>query len=192
LNVTGSKKNIDSLEECDHRRKLSFVDVNFTLLTISRQTELLGISRSSYYYVPIRNPEKEQILKRLDEIYTEHPFLGSRRMSIMLKQEGFNAGRLKVRSLMETLGIRTIYPKKNTTIPNKAHKKYPYLLRDLKITHSNQVWSTDITYIRLKRGFIYLIAIIDWHSRKILSWRVSNTMDVSFCTEALQEAIENY
>jgi len=168
------------------------VDVNFTLLTISRQTELLGISRSSYYYVPIRNPEKEQILKRLDEIYTEHPFLGSRRMSIMLKQEGFNAGRLKVRSLMETLGIRTIYPKKNTTIPNKAHKKYPYLLRDLKITHSNQVWSTDITYIRLKRGFIYLIAIIDWHSRKILSWRVSNTMDVSFCTEALQEAIENY
>lgn len=93
---------------------------------------------------------------------------------------------------METLGIRAIYPHKNTTIPNKAHKKYPYLLNDLKITHANQVWSTDITYIRMKRGFIYLIAVIDWHSRKILSWRVSNTMEVSFCTEALKEAIENY
>lgn len=93
---------------------------------------------------------------------------------------------------METLGIRTIYPHKNTTIPNKVHKKYPYLLHNLKITHANQVWSTDITYIRMKRGFIYLIAIIDWHSRKILSWKVSNTMEVSFCTEALREAIENY
>jgi len=180
------------LAEFDHRRKLSFVDVNFTLLTISRQTELLGISRSSYYYIPAKNPEKERILKRLDEMYTEHPFLGSRRMSIMLRQEGFNVGHLKVRSLMETLGIRTIYPHKNTTIPNKAHKKYPYLLHNMKITHANQVWSTDITYIRMKRGFIYLIAVIDWHSRKILSWRVSNTMEVSFCTEALREAIENY
>lgn len=180
------------MEECDHKKKLSFVDVNFHLLTISRQTELLGISRSSYYYTPTRDPERQKILTRLDELYTEHPFLGSRRLSILLKQEGFKVGRLKVKGLMETLGIRTLYPHKNTTIPNKAHKKYPYLLNDLEITHSNQVWSTDITYIRLKKGFIYLIAVIDWYSRKVLSWRVSNSMDVSFCTEALKEAIENH
>lgn len=180
------------MEECDHKRKLSFVDVNFTLITISRQTELLGISRSSYYYTPTINPERERILKRLDVLYTEHPFLGSRRLSVLLKQEGFDAGRLKVRSCMETLGIRTLYPHKNTSIANKAHKKYPYLLRNIEITHSNQVWSTDITYIRMKKGFIYLIAVIDWYSRKVLSWRISNSMDVSFCTEALQEALENH
>jgi len=180
------------LEECDHRRKLSFVDVNFTLLSISRQTELLWISRSSYYYTPIENPEKRRILDKLDEIYTSHPFLGSRRMRIFLKQEWFDIWRCRIRWLMKILWIRTIYPHKITTIPNKAHKKYPYLLNNLEITHSNQVWSTDITYIRMKRWFIYLIAVIDWFSRKVLSWRVSNTMDVSFCIEALNEALENH
>jgi putative transposase len=93
---------------------------------------------------------------------------------------------------MKTLGIQALYPHKNTSIANKAHSKYPYLLRNMIITHANQVWSTDITYIRMKKGFIYLIAVIDWYSRKILSWRVSTTMDISFCTEALEEALENH
>jgi putative transposase len=186
------KKNIDSLEECDHNRRLRLIDVNFTLLSISRQTELLGISRSSYYYTPVIDPERQAVLRRLDALYTDHPFLWARRMSKLLKAEGYNVGRFKVIGFMQTLGIQPIYPHKNTSIPNKAHKKYPYLLRDMKVTHANQVWSTDITYIRIKHGFIYLVAVIDWYSRKVLSWRVSNSMDTSFCIEALNEAIENY
>lgn len=168
------------------------MDVNFQLLTISRQTELLWISRSSYYYTPVVSPERHTILAKLDELYTEHPFLWSRRLSILLKKEWFQVWRYKVTGFMEILWIRTLYPHKNTSIPNKAHKRYPYLLRNMTITHSNQVWSTDITYIRMKRGFIYLIAIIDWYSRKVLSWKVSNTLDVGFCTEALNEALENH
>lgn len=120
------------------------------------------------------------------------PFLWSRRLHILLKQEWIEIGRHKIRSYMKILWIQALYPHKKTSIPNKAHKKYPYLLKDREITHSNQVWSTDITYIRMKRWFIYLIAIIDWYSRRILSWRVSNTLDVNFCTEALEEAIEKY
>lgn len=180
------------MDEFDHKRKLSLIDVNFHLLTITRQTELLWISRSSYYYQPRVNPEKIRILNKLDEIYTHHPFLWSRRLHVLLKQEWIDIGRNKVRSYMKILWIQTLYPHKNTSIPNKAHKKYPYLLKDVDITRSNQVWSTDITYIRMKKGFIYLIAIIDWYSRKVLSWRVSNTLYVNFCTDVLQEAIEKY
>jgi putative transposase len=180
------------LEECDHKRKLSLIDVNFTPLTISRQVELLGISRSTYYYVPVIDTERAILLTRLDALYTDHPFLGARRMSQLLKSEGYSVGRHKAIKLMQILGIQPIYPHKNTSIPNKEHKKYSYLLRNLPITHANQVWSTDITYIRLKHGFIYLVAIIDWYSRKVLSWRISNSMDVSFCIDALHEAIENY
>ena len=193
--MTGSKKNIDSLDECDHKKKLSFIDPHFPHLSISRQIELLGISRSSYYYVPTIDPEQHILLTRLDSLYTEHPFLWSRKLSTLLKQEGYLVGRCKVKSLMGILGIHALYPHKkriNTTTPNPEHKKYPYLLRWLEITHANQVWSTDITYIRMNHGFIYLVAIIDWYSRKVLSWKISTSMDVSFCTEALGEAIDLY
>ncbi len=152
---------------------------------------VIFLSRSSYYYQPIENPEKSKILNKLDKIYTNHPFLWSRRLHILLKQEWIDIGRHKTRRLMKILWIQTLYPHKNTSIPNKAHKKYPYLLKNIEITHSNQVWSTDITYIRMKRWFIYLIAIIDWYSRKVLSWKISNSMDVSFCTDVLNEAVEN-
>jgi putative transposase len=183
------------LVECDHKKRLSFIDPNCSHLSVSRQIELLGISRSSYYYVPVIDPEQNILLTKLDSIYTEHPFLGSRRLSRLLKKEGYSVGRCKVASLMKILGIRVLYPHKkniNTTISNPEHKKYPYLLRGLEITHANQVWSTDITYIRMNHGFIYLIAVIDWYSRKVLSWKISTSMDVSFCTQALQEAIDQY
>ncbi len=195
LNVTGWKKNIDNLAECDHKKKLSFIDSNHLFLSITRQIELLSISRSSYYYVPIIDPEQNILLAKLDNIYTAHPFLGSRKLSKLLKIEGYSVGRYKVASLMKILGIQVLYPHKkniNTTVSNPEHKKYPYLLRWLTITHANQVWSTDITYIRMNHGFIYLVAIIDWYSRKVLSWKISTSMDVSFCTQALQEAIYQY
>ena len=131
-NVTGSKKNINSLDECDHKKRLSFIDPNHSFLSITRQVELLDISRSSYYYTPIIDPEQDILLIRLDSLYTEHPFLGSRKLSELLKQEGYSVGRCKLKSLMEILGIQTLYPHKkniNTTISNPEHKKYPYLLR---------------------------------------------------------------
>lgn len=168
------------------------IDENFKLLTISRQIELLWISRSSYYYKSIENREKKEILNKIEEIYTNHPFLWSRRLKILLKQEWNDIWRHTIRKLMKILWIKSLYPHKNTSIANKAHKKYPYLLKDIKITHSNQVWSTDITYIKMNKWFIYLIAVIDWYSRKILSWKISNTMDINFCIEALNEAIEKY
>lgn len=180
------------MAEYDHKRKLSLIDANFNLLTLSRQAELLGISRSSVSYVPAIDPGQESLLRRIDTLYTEHPFLGARRISKMLRKEGYGIGRYKVIAFMRILGIQPIYPHKNTSIANKEHKKYPYLLRGVEITHANQIWSTDITYIRMKHGFIYLVAIIDWYSRKVLSWRISNSMDVSFCIEALNEAIGNY
>lgn len=178
--------------EYDHKRKLPLVDSDFRPLSISRQTKLLNISRWVYYYDPHPNPEKERIKIRLRALYTEYPFLGYRRLSILLKQEWYVIWRRWVRNLMRVLGLKTLYPHKNTSIPNKKHKKYPYLLNDTVITHANQVWSTDITYIRMKRGFIYLVAIIDWYSRKVLSWRVSNFLDISFCIEVLEEALEKH
>lgn len=130
--MTGSKKNIDSLDECDHKKKLSFIDPDHSALSIARQAELLSISRSSYYYVPIIDLEQNILLARLDAIYTDHPFLGSRKLSKLLKQEGYSVGQCKVKSLMRILNIRALYPHKkniNTTIPNPEHRKYPYLLR---------------------------------------------------------------
>jgi HTH-like domain len=131
-NVTGSKKNIDSLAECDHNKKLSFIDANHSVLSLSRQAELLGISRSSYYYTPVVDPIQEILLTKLDMLYTEHPFLGSRKLSVLFKKEGYSVGRCRVVSLMNILGIQTLYPHKkniNTTISHPEHKKYPYLLR---------------------------------------------------------------
>ena len=129
-------------------------------------------------------------MHRLDELYTAHPFYGSRRMTAVLRREGYHVNRKRIVRLMRKMGLVAIYPKPNTSKANAENKVYPYLLKGLAITHPNQVWSTDITYIRLTTGFIYLIAVIDWYSRKVLAWRLSNTMDTEFCLDCLEEALK--
>lgn len=173
--------------------KKQMVSKNDKKLSIRRQCELIGLNRSSYYFKekPITREDLE-ILRRMDEIFTEHPYYGARRMAFVLNGEGYEIGRKKVRRYYQLLGIEAIYPKMNLSKRNLDHKVYPYLLKDVPIIAPNQVWSADITYIRLKEGFVYLVAIIDWYSRKVLSWRVSNTLESSFCVEALEEALSLY
>lgn len=162
-------------------------------ISVSLQCPLLNISRSGYYYVPNGLNEIDLLLlNETDEIYTRLPYYGSRKISAELCRRGYNAGRQKVRSLMKRLGISAIYPKKSLSIPDKDHKIYPYLLRNLSIDCSDKVWCTDITYIRLHGGFVYLVAVMDWYSRYVLSWRLSNTLDTGFCVDALKEALKRY
>lgn len=162
-------------------------------LSIARQAKLLNISRSSVYYRPKPESQEElDLLKRLDELFTENPMYGSRRLQVMLKREGILIGRRRIRGLMKKLGLWAIRPKPNTSKPHPEHKVYPYLLRGLLIDRPNQVWATDITYIRMRHGFLYLCAIMDWSTRKVLSWRLSNTLTSDFCTEALREALLRY
>ena len=143
-------------------------------ISITQQCALLDVGRTTFYYRPQISPKKLELLQRIDELYTEDPTRGTRRMSTALKKQfGLNAGRGKVRKLMRIMGIAAIYPVKRLSIANQQHKKYPYLLRGVAITRVNQVWSTDITYVRLKGGFVYLTAIIDWYSRYVLAWRLS-------------------
>jgi putative transposase len=162
-------------------------------LPVSRQARALGISRGSVYYLPTPASAIElAIMRRMDELHLEYPFAGSRMLRDLLRQEGFLIGRLRVASLMKKMAIDAIYRRPNTSKPTPGHKVYPYLLRKLAITRPNQVWATDISYIPMARGFVYLVAIVDWFSRKVLAWRVSISMDVSFCTEALEEALARY
>ena len=162
-------------------------------MSIKRQCELLNISRSSYYYEPQPISDEEQTLLRLlDEKYLKRPYYGTRRMTIYLRSKGFEVNRKRVRRLMRQLGLWTVYPKPNLSKIAPQHRKYPYLLRNLPITHANQVWSTDITYLPVFKGYFYLVAILDWYSRKVLSWRISNTLEVDFCLDALKEAMEKY
>jgi putative transposase len=157
---------------------------------VKKQCELLGISRSGYYYNPKpASNEQLQLLNIVDEIYTKYPFFGTRKMASYLKRHGHNIGRKGIRTIYETLGLEAVYPKPNLSLPNKEHLIYPYLLRDVAITHCDQVWSTDITYIRLNGGFVYLMAIIDWHSRFVLDWEVSVSLDADFCIETLQRLL---
>ena len=161
--------------------------------SIVKQCKLLGISRSAFYYQPVPvSTEELELMRLLDEGHMKYPFYGSRRLRGWLSDHGHELSRKKVVRLMRKMGIVPIYPKKNTSKPNRQHKVYPYLLRDLKIDRPNQVWCTDITYIPMAKGFLYLMAIMDWHSRKVLSWRLSNTMDVHFCLEALEEAVARF
>lgn len=161
-------------------------------ISIRRQSELLSLNRSTLYYQPVPVTEYDlRLMNRTDELFTRYPFFGSRRLVEYLNLEGYDVGRERVRSVMRDLGLEAIYPKKNTSLRNQAHRIYPYLLRDIDIVRRNQVWSADITYIRLNHGFVYLAAIIDWHSRYVLSWRLSNTLDSDFCVEALEEALRN-
>jgi len=162
-------------------------------VSLVSQCKLLKFNRSSYYYKPRPVSERNlELMALIDKQYLETPSYGFRRMHQILLRQGHKIGRGKVRRLMKLMGITAIYQKPRTTIPDKAHKKYPYLLRDLAIDRPNRVWCTDITYIPVERGFFYLVAIMDWHSRKVLSWRLSNTMDTGFCIGALEEAMEKY
>lgn len=169
------------------------IDSEDSTMSIRGQCELIDLPRSNYYYQPIGwSPEELELIKIIDEIYTEHPYYGTRRMSKVLEARGYDLGRKGVRRYYEVLGLCAVYPKINLSKRNQAHTVYPYLLRGLKISHPNQVWSMDITYIRLNHGFVYLAAVIDWYSRCILSWRVSTTLDSDFCVEALEEALGRY
>jgi len=162
-------------------------------LPVTRQARALGISRGSVYYLPKPASVVElEIMRRMDALHLEYPFAGSRMLRDLLRQEGFLIGRLRVASLMKRMAIDAIYRRPNTSKPTPGHKVYPYLLRKLAITRPNQVWATDISYIPMARGFVYLVAIVDWFSRKVLAWRVSISMDVSFCIEALEEALARY
>lgn len=162
-------------------------------LPLTRQSEILQLSRSSLYYkaVPV-NPRDLEIMKVIDEIHLKYPFMGSRSIRDELRGRGYEIGRDHVRTLMKKMGIEALYRKPRLSKPHPGHKIYPYLLRGLEITRANQVWAADITYLPMARGFCYLVAIMDWASRRVLSWRLSNTLDASFCIEALEEAIMRY
>ena len=164
------------------------------VLPITRQCQLLDLPRSTYYYAPEPVSEEElELMKLIDQCYLELPFYGSRRVKDWLyDNHGLVVNRKRIQRLRRLLAIETLYPKRNLSLANHEHKVYPYLLRGLTIDRPNQVWSTDITYIPMAKGFIYLVAVMDWYSRRVLSWRVSTTMDTDFCVDALEEAIERY
>ena len=164
-------------------------------LPVVRQCELLGLARSTAYYEPLPVSEADlMLMRRIEELHLRWPFLGSRRLRDLLQTEGFPVGRKHVAALMRKMGIATLYRKPRTSTPGSgpAHRIYPYLLRNLVIDTPNQVWATDITYIPMAKGFVYLVAIMDWASRKVLAWRTSNTLTTDFCVEALQEALTKY
>ena len=187
--MTGLKKNVIKLYPCNRQ---SLVELSLPSITIGRQAELLGISRSSIYSCPVVNMIDIDIMHAIDEIFTKCPFYGKRRICIELQKQGIAIGIKKTRSLMQKMGLETIYQKPKTSISHPDHQKYPYLLRGIDITAPNHVWATDITYIRMPQGFIYLIAIIDWYSRFILTWDISITLEATFCITALESALRKY
>jgi putative transposase len=159
-------------------------------LPIQKQAKVLDISRSTVYYEPRPiSAEDLWLMRRIDELHLNHPFAGSRMLRDLLWQQGLEVGRRHIKTLMRKMGIEAVYRKPNTSKPAPGHRIYPYLLRGLAITRPNQVWAMDITYIPMARGFVYLAAVVDWFTRRVISWRLSITMDVSFCIEALEEAI---
>ena len=176
-----------------HGRRAETVDPKHSELSIVRQCELLKISRSVYYYDPKGEPELNlNLMRRIDEQFLETPFYGSRQMVRHLRRQGYPIGRKRIRRLMRKMGISAIYQTPRTSKPHPEHKIYPYLLRNVSITRPDHAWCADITYIPMRRGFLYLVAIMDWASRSVLAWRLSNSMDPSFCVEALEEAIARY
>jgi putative transposase len=174
-------------------RRKAMIEADHPRLSIARQCALVSIARSTFYREPA--PETAvnlDLMRRIDEQFLETPWYGSRQMTRHLRREGHAVGRKRVRRLMGKMGLAAIYQRPRTTVPHPEHRIYPYLLRDLTVDQPNQVWCADITYIPMRRGFLYLVAIMDWASRKVLSWRVSNTMDVEFCREALNEALARF
>ena len=174
----------------DRQAKL---DRDHPVLSVRRQCAMLGIARSGAYRLPsAANDDDLALLRRIDELFTRWPFLGSRRMTAMLRAEGQAVNRKRVQRLMRRMGIVALGPKPRTTKPAPGHTIFPYLLRDMTVERPNQVWAADITYIPVGRGFLYLVAVMDWSSRAVLAWRLSNTMDVSFCVSALEEALARF
>ncbi len=162
-------------------------------LPIIRQAQLLDISRGTVYYQPKPiSPRNQMLMNRIDRLHLELPFAGARMLRDLLRQEGHKVGRSRVSRLMRLMCIEALYRKPKTTRRHPEHKVYPYLLRNLGVTRPNQVWAMDITYIPMSRGFVYLAAVVDWYSRRVLSWKVSTTMDVHFCLEAVEEAMERH
>lgn len=169
------------------------IDSEHPELGIARQCELLRISRSSFYYRPKgESAENLALMRQIDEQFLETPFYGSRQMTRHLRREGYALGRKRVRRLMRKMGLAAVHAAPKTSKPHPGHTVYPYLLRDVSIERPDQVWCADITYIPMRRGFLYLVAIMDWASRSVLAWRLSNSLDASFCVEALEEAIGRY
>ena len=168
----------------------ALVDRDDPDLSVAAQCRLLNVARSTLYYQPAPvDADDLALMRRMDELYTKWPFYGSRRMVAALRQDGLNVNRKRVRRLMRVMGLEAIYQKPNTSKGHPDHKVYPYLLRGLAIERPNQVWCADITYIPMAKGFVYLVAVMDWYSRRVLAWRLSITMEADFCVEALQEAI---
>jgi putative transposase len=168
----------------------ALIEVGHPELTICRQCALLGLPRSSFYYEPATESAANlQLMRLIDEQYTAQPVYGSRRMTIWLQGAGYEVNRKRVQRLMRLMGLEAVYPKPKLSLAGRGHKIYPYLLRDVKIVRPDQVWSTDITYVPLASGFMYLAAVIDWYSRYVLAWRLSNTLDGAFCLEMLEEAL---
>jgi putative transposase len=171
----------------------AMLDPDHTVLSIRRQCRLLGVARSGVYRPrPAANDNDLGLMRRIDELFTQFPFLGSRRLALMLGTDGPPINRKRMQRLMRQMGIEALGPKPRTTKPAPGHKVYPYLLRGLTIDRPNQVWAADITYLPIGRGFLYVVAIMDWASRAVLAWRLSNTMDSSFCVEALEEALARF
>ena len=169
------------------------IDFKNNKLSITKQCELLDINRSNLYYKPVTTSQEDlDILKLIGKLYFSKPFYGYRKVTIWLKTQGFEVNKKRVRRLMKIVNWKTIYREPRTTICIKEHKKYPYLLKGLEITSKNQVWATDITYVPMAKGFMYLCAIIDLHTRFVLNWSVSNTMTAEWCAEVLQETIDKY
>ncbi len=174
-------------------RRRALIEPEHGQLSIVRQCELVSISRSSFYYQPVGETAENLALMRLiDAQFLETPWYGSRQMARHLRRDSHEVGRKRVRRLMAVMGLVPIYQRPRTTVPHPEQRIYPYLLRGLVVERSNQVWCADITYISMRRGFLYLVAVMDWATRKVLAWRVSNTMDVAFCIEALREALARF
>ena len=162
-------------------------------LAVSRRCRSLGVSRSTAYYRPQEPPEADLALMReIDAIHLQYPFYGTRRVRDELQTRDWTVNRKRVQRLMRRMGLAALYPKPRTSIPGTGHTIYPYRLRGMAIERPNQVWAADICYVPMARGFMYLVAIMDWHTRKVLSWRLSNTMDTAFCVEALEEALNRF
>ena len=169
------------------------VEPDHSRLSIVQQCKLLSVNRSSYYYQSSGESELNlELMRLIDEQYLKTPFYGHRQMTKHLRREDYAVSRTRIGRLMKLMGLSAIYQKPNTSKPHPQHKIYPYLLRDITINRPNQVWCADITYIPMRRGFLYLVAIMDWDSRKVLSWRLSNTMEADFCVAALEEALDRY
>jgi len=166
------------------------IEAGHPALSVRRQCELLGLSRSSLYYEPGGEAAEDlRLMRRIDEQYTARPYYGSRRMTIWLNEQGEEVNRKRVQRLMRVMGLEAIYPKPRLSLAGKGHRIYPYLLRGVKVERRDQVWSTDITYVPMTSGFMYLAAVIDWYSRYVIGWRLSNTLDGSFCLEMLEDAL---